>query len=147
MILILDTSPICFLILIGEIEILPQLFPEVVTTDGVLRELRHPKAPKAVRDWAQQPPSWLKIRNPDPATVAKLDFLDPGEREAVALALRLQPSVLVLDDRVAREEALNHGLEITGLLGLLGQRRSSVLSTFALPWSVFERPTSMPAPP
>lgn len=121
MTLILDTSPICFLILIGEIEILPRLFPEIVTTRGVLRELRHPKAPKEVREWARQPPSWLTTRDPDLANVAQLDFLDPGEREAIALALHLQPSVLALDDRVAREEALKRGLEITGILGILGQ--------------------------
>lgn len=43
MILILDTSPICFLVLIGEVEILPKLFPEIVAPQGVLQELRHPK--------------------------------------------------------------------------------------------------------
>jgi predicted nucleic acid-binding protein len=130
MILVLDTSPVCFLVLIGEIDILPHLYPQIVAPWEVLRELRHPKTPETVQVWAKKPPAWLSVRDPDPDLVASLDFLDPGEREAIALALALQPSVIALDDRLAREEALKRGLRITGLLGLLGQAGSLGLTDF-----------------
>lgn len=118
---ILDTSPICFLVLIGEIEILPRLFAEVVAPKAVLQELRHPKAPELVREWALRPPSWLAVVEANTEITAKFDFLDPGESEAIALGIELRPSLVLLDDAVAREEALKQGLEISGLLGVLGE--------------------------
>lgn len=130
MILVLDTSPICFLVLISEIGILHHLYPRIFVPPEVLRELRHPKTPETVRAWAKKPPNWLSVREPDPDLVASLHFLDSGEREAIALAMALQPSVIALDDRLAREEALKRGLQITGLLGLLGRAGSLGLTDF-----------------
>ena len=53
MIAVSDTSPICYLILIGEIDILPRLFDQVLVPQAVLTELRHVDAPEPVRDWVQ----------------------------------------------------------------------------------------------
>ena len=36
-----DTSPVCYLILIGEIGVLPQLFGEILIPQAVLKELQH----------------------------------------------------------------------------------------------------------
>ncbi len=119
MTLVLDTSPICFLLLIGEIEILPRLYAKIAAPPAVLDELSHAEAPEEVRIWAATPPAWLAIRRAAPAVGTTLHFLDEGEREAIRLALELEDSLLVLDDRIAREEARKLGLEVTGLLGLL----------------------------
>ena len=46
--------------------------------------------------------------------------LDPGEREALALALANQPDVLLLiDEDKGREEAERHKIQTTGTLGVL----------------------------
>jgi len=42
MIVVCDTSPLNYLVLIGEIELLPRLFAEVILTPGFLAELQHP---------------------------------------------------------------------------------------------------------
>lgn len=118
MTLVLDTSPICFLLLIGEIEILPQLYDEIFAPRAVLEELRHAEAPEEVRVWSAEPPAWLAIRTAGP-TLPSLHHLDDGEREAIRLALELENSLLALDDRIAGDEARKLGLEVTGLLGLL----------------------------
>jgi predicted nucleic acid-binding protein len=47
-----DTSPLVYLILIDQIEILPQLFNSVILPDAVHAELCHPLAPTPVRTWA-----------------------------------------------------------------------------------------------
>jgi len=47
--------------------------------------------------------------------------LGPGEREAIALALELKATQLLIDDRAARRIALQRGLLITGTLGILEQ--------------------------
>jgi predicted nucleic acid-binding protein len=45
MIVVCDTSPVNYLVLIGEIDLLPQLFTTVVLPVGVLTELQHPRRP------------------------------------------------------------------------------------------------------
>ena len=52
MIAVTDTSPICYLILIGEIDILPKLYSQVLVAPAVVAELLHEDAPGAVRSWA-----------------------------------------------------------------------------------------------
>jgi predicted nucleic acid-binding protein len=62
MIAVSDTSPICYLILIGDIDILPKLFDQVLVPRAVLAELCHEDAPEAVRDWAANPPTWITVQ-------------------------------------------------------------------------------------
>jgi len=56
-----DTSPIRYLVRIGQIELLPRLFERIFIPSVVAEELRHPSAPFAVRDWMNCPPEWLEI--------------------------------------------------------------------------------------
>jgi predicted nucleic acid-binding protein len=52
-----DTSPINYLILTGEIEILPALFGQVVIPTAVLQELQHAGTPAEVQQWISKPPA------------------------------------------------------------------------------------------
>jgi hypothetical protein len=52
MIVVADTSPINYLVLIGQIEILPRLYTRITIPSAVLKELKHPVAPEPVRDWS-----------------------------------------------------------------------------------------------
>ena len=45
MIVVADTSPLYYLILIGEAEVLRRLYGRVVIPEAVLRELQNPQAP------------------------------------------------------------------------------------------------------
>jgi predicted nucleic acid-binding protein len=49
MIVVADASPVCYLILIGEIEVLPKLFTQIWLTREVLDELLDDGAPSSVR--------------------------------------------------------------------------------------------------
>ncbi len=49
MIVIADTGPINYLVLIGEIEVLPELYDRILTRRLICSELEHPRAPEAVR--------------------------------------------------------------------------------------------------
>jgi predicted nucleic acid-binding protein len=46
-----DTSPIHYLVLTGQIEILPSLFGDVVIPSAVVAELNQSGTPPIVRDW------------------------------------------------------------------------------------------------
>ncbi len=58
---IADTGPVNYLILIGHIDLLPRLFSRVILPTAVEEELRDIGAPAAVRAWIGSPPAWLEI--------------------------------------------------------------------------------------
>jgi uncharacterized protein len=57
---------------------------------------------------------------PDPLLVKVLQAeLDPGEAEALALAVTLKADLLLIDERLGRKVATRLGLRFIGLLGIL----------------------------
>jgi predicted nucleic acid-binding protein len=58
-IVVCDTSPLNYLVLIGHEHVLPALFDQVVAPPAVIMELQRAKAPDAVRAWANNLPAWL----------------------------------------------------------------------------------------
>jgi len=115
-----DTSPILYLLLIDEVDLLPTLFRDVLVPSEVIEELRHPSAPGKVAEWLGQAPDWLRIETTSPApSPPQLDALDRGEREAIRLARQQHADLLILDDKAARLAARDLGLQITGTLGVL----------------------------
>lgn len=56
MIVVADTSPLNYLILLGHSEILFSLFGRVLAPEAVVIEMQHPDAPAHVRIWAASPP-------------------------------------------------------------------------------------------
>ncbi len=116
---VFDTSPICYLVLIGEIDVLPSLFEEILVPHAVVAEWDHPKSPLILRRWAAEPPGWLRRHSIDVGKMAGLRSLDRGEREAIALARLSKADLVVLDDKAARRIAFDLGLSVTGLLGVL----------------------------
>jgi len=114
-----DTSPINYLVLIGEIDLLPRLYGKVLIPDAVLSELCDPGSPTVVSAWALMPPTWLEVV----LTVAcdvNPSSLDPGELAAITLAGSVRADVLLLmDDMAGRSAASELGLRSTGTLGVL----------------------------
>jgi predicted nucleic acid-binding protein len=119
-VVVADTGPLCYLVLIGQIEVLPLLFGSVAVPEAVLDELRHPGAPADLRAWASRPPPWVAL-HANPADLPPLPPLDPGERAAIALALALGAALLLVDDRAGATAARRLGLEATGTIGILNR--------------------------
>ena len=119
MIVVADTSPINYLVLIKEIEILPMLYGKVVIPQKVRDELLRPVAPEIVRTWTAQPPAWLEVRTPANSAEPSLSTLDPGERDAIMLAAELRADQLIVDDREGRRLAEERGITVIGTLGVL----------------------------
>jgi len=117
-----DTSPICYLVLVGQVDLLKTLFEQISIPTAVRDELAHTGAPGAVRAWIAQPPAWLVIRTaPSDDRLGSLSRLHPGEREAILLATEMRSDLILLDDRAARRLAQERGLAVSGLLGLLSR--------------------------
>lgn len=62
MIVVSDTSPINYLILIDQIQVLPHLFGQVILPQAVVEELTHERTPEAVRQWVAALPEWAVVR-------------------------------------------------------------------------------------
>ena len=120
MIAVSDTSPLCYLALIGEVELLATLFEDISIPPEVGRELTRPGTPTEVRSWFNARPAWLHLSEaPDIGLLPVTPRLHRGEQEVIALGMALKSDFLLLDDRAARSVARNLGLQVTGTLAVL----------------------------
>ena len=116
---IADTSPIRYLVQIGQIDLLPRLFEKIFLPSVVADELRHASAPPSVQAWMKQPPGWVEVSPASAIEDPALKALDPGEGAAIALGLALHADLILIDERKGAAAALNKGFEVVGTLGVL----------------------------
>ena len=134
MIAVADASPICYLVLVGEIELLPKLFLKVLVPPVVIEELLAQGAPAAVRSWALAPPAWVEVRGAPTGATPDLSRLQAGERAAILLAESANADVLLVDEKAARLVAAKRGLRTAGVLAVLADAAS--LSLVDLPAAI-----------
>ena len=131
MLVIADTSPLHYLVLIEQTDILPSLFGHVIIPPVVAEELQRPRTPTPVRAWMASPPAWLEMRAPQQPLVMTTMRLGAGEREALSLAQELHADLVLLDDLEAREEAERRALAVMGTLRVLELASERGLLDFA----------------
>lgn len=115
MIVVSDTSPLAYLVELGVAECVPKLYGEVVLPPAVHSELCHEQSPAT--KWANQPPEWLRIASPQPASLTLT--LDVGERDAIALALELRAGLILMDEKQGRRAAQANGLKVAGTIAVI----------------------------
>jgi len=120
MIVVADSGPLHYLIVVGEIELLHRLYGQVVIPDAVARELCAAGAPSAVSGWIARLPEWAVVMPVSQEQIAAVtEDLDLGERAAIALAGAILADLLLIDDAAGRVEAKRRKLRVTGTLGVL----------------------------
>jgi predicted nucleic acid-binding protein len=120
MIVVADSGPLHYLILLHQTELLHHFYGQVIVPEAVMKELTAGKTPQLVKKWMSEPPSWLQIQAVPAHKLALVtDDLDLGEREAIALAHLLQADLLLIDEISGRTEARRRSLQVTGTLGIL----------------------------
>lgn len=120
MLVVSDTSPINYLVLIQQETLLPILYERVVIPPVVHEELQRSQTPEEVRQWIAHPPVWMSVQRPQqPLSIRQFPRLDDGELEAIPLAQELGASFLLMDDFEGRDEAERRMLTVTGTLGVL----------------------------
>ena len=127
MIVIADTTPINYLILIGEIVILEKLYGHILIPNAVFEELKSEAAPLKIKNWVANLPSWFEVKKISNEVSDDLKILDAGEAEAIELAEELKADLLVIDERLGRRKAEEHGLRITGTIGILALAKEKEL--------------------
>ncbi len=113
MVVVADTSPLNYLLLVGKIDLLPALYDSLLLPPAVRREML---------------PDWIEVRDPGPTTLSLHPKLNAGEREAIMLAHKTPNALLLIDEALGRQAAQHLGLNINGTLGilLLAHRRGLV---------------------
>lgn len=119
MIVVSDTTPLKYLILIQRIEILRSLYNEVVVPPAAVNEMLAPGTPAQVIEWTRNEPAWVIVTQPALTTSEIGADIEEAEAEAILLAEQLNADLILLDDRRAREVAEDRGLRVVGTLGIL----------------------------
>ena len=104
-VVVADTSPLNYLILIEAIDLLLRLYERIIIPTGVLAELIDDSAPGPVKEWAMKLPQWVEVRSAPPTNDPSLAFLDQGERGAINLA-QTEAEVLLLIDETAGNSSI-----------------------------------------
>jgi predicted nucleic acid-binding protein len=122
-----NTSPLTNLAVIGRLELVRMQVTTVANPDAVWREmlaLPHPEGRAALL--TAQSVGWLRVVAVSHAALAasvRLAGLDAGESEAIALAVELSASLLLIDEKKGRMAARRLGIPTTGALGILAKAR------------------------
>ncbi|OPZ25091.1 MAG: hypothetical protein BWZ00_01892 [Bacteroidetes bacterium ADurb.BinA174] len=114
-IIISDTSCLIILSNIAQLELLHKMYGEIVITPEILEEYQD-----VVPDWIVVQTVSDKYRQ----RILELQ-IDKGEASAIALALEIPGSTLILDDEKARKVARSLNLIFTGTIGVIVKAKLS----------------------
>ncbi len=117
-----NTSPLLNLALIGRLDLLPDQFGAVFIPPAVHAELR-PESRSADAALVRRAlaDGWLKVAKVADTNLVRIlqADLDPGESEAIALALQMGFGRVLMDEHEGRERAKALGLRPLGVIGIL----------------------------
>ena len=108
-IIISDASCLIALDRINQLDLLQKIFTTILTTEEVQKEFGEPL------------PVWITIKQvKDSSKVKELEtIVDKGEASAIALALEINDSVLIIDEKKGRKLAKQLDIHIIGTLKIL----------------------------
>lgn len=131
---IINATPLIYLGKLGKLNLLTQLYSNIITTREVKNEVLTKNYPEySVLKMAFD--NWIMIQDANDKTVMDNLILsqqiDLGEASVIALALEQENDVLLLlDDLIARSIAKSLGIKISGTLGIILEALySKILST------------------
>ncbi|MFL6194451.1 MAG: DUF3368 domain-containing protein [Thermoanaerobaculia bacterium] len=119
MIVVCDASPIIGLSSVRQLDLLRQLYTEIVIPESVAREIVAGWGRSGFEDVLRS--DWIKIKTVGDSVLRRAlgGELDSGEAEAIALAVEVKAEILLIDERRARKVAQRLGIAVVGVLGVL----------------------------
>ncbi len=131
MTIVSNTSPITNLAAVGQLNLLQQLYDNIIIPQAVYDEMASLgyTVPGTIE---VQTLAWIQTQQVMNLTlVTQLQTeIDPGESEAIALTIELSANRLLIDDRKGRIAASRFGINTIGVLGILvvAKSRGLILS-------------------
>ena len=120
MIVISNTTPILSLFKIGKLEILKNLFGEIIVPEAVYNEIAVADSSKQGADVLDKV-EYIKVKKIQNLLAADMlrSQLDYGESETIVLAKELNADILLLDEKKARKVGQANSMKIIGTIGVL----------------------------
>lgn len=127
-----DAGPLIALAKVDSLFIPKALFARIRIPEAVWLECRGRTGEDSRRIERASNEGWLRVV-PAAAGRQLSPSLGAGEAEAIRLALESPNALLILDDRLARREAMRHGLDFIGTVRMLhlAEQRSIIDSAEA----------------
>jgi len=118
-IVVSDTSVLCYLAILDLADILKRRFKRVRIPREVVTEATSPLAPAPLQALLRSLPDWLIVELAPPLDLPALDRLDRGEAAAIRLAIHQGADFVLMDEKLGRCVANQAGLRVAGTLGLI----------------------------
>lgn len=117
---IVNATPLIALSKINQLEILNQLFDEVIVPRSVYNEVIVKGANKVGSDNLLKA-NWIEVQEVPSTTPIEplLLGLDQGELDVIQLAILINPDWVIIDEKLGRRIAKVMGLSVKGTLGIL----------------------------
>lgn len=134
MIVVSDASPIIGLSAVGALDLLRQLYGQIIVPEVVLREVERGGLERPGGSELRSA-DWIVVRSAGRSslTAALTGELDLGEAEALALAIEISADLVLIDERRARLVAQRLGLPVVGVLGVLVEAKAKGLLPVVAP--------------
>lgn len=120
MTIISNTSPITNLAAIGYLDLLRELYGTIIIPQAVYDEMTNLGyvVPGTIE---VQTLTWIHKQKITNQTLAQelQNEIDPGEAEVIVLGLEIKADQVIIDDYQGRLIALQYGLKVRGILGIL----------------------------
>lgn len=114
--IVIDTSPLISLGVLGQLDLLNMLFPSIIVPQGVYEEIEA----AGEREVYIQIARFIKNRICSPKKEREFSSaLGKGETEAISLCIEMKADLLIIDDRKARSTAESYNIKCIGTLGML----------------------------
>ncbi|WP_372948782.1 DUF3368 domain-containing protein [Mariniphaga sp.] len=113
-----NTTPIISLLKLSQLNILKELYSEILIPYAVFQEIEDGKNKRYYQDLSKI--DWIKIVEIQDSQAIKyfLD-LDAGESEAIVLATEIGADLIIIDEKLGRFHAKHADLKVTGTIGIL----------------------------
>lgn len=119
-IIIADAGPLIAFTKTDNLQILRQLFAQVWIPSSVEKECLAKPGQDTEQITLAIDEGWLVVKKVSESRIQTPNALGAGEKDSIQLALQSQePSLLIIDDRLARRHALEYELNIIGTVRLL----------------------------
>jgi len=115
-----DTTAIIHLARIGRLELLKKMYELIYIPHAVYNEIIRESHRPGASDVKNA--TWIKkvrVKNSNAVISMKRLPLDPGEAEAIVLAIELDACMLIIDEKKGRKAARTQSVPVKGLLGIL----------------------------
>jgi predicted nucleic acid-binding protein len=132
-VVVTDSSPLRALHHLGLLSLCQDLYGSVIVPEAVQNELRTPTATCPEIEITDHPGFEVRTPRSSPVELGVPADLDPGETQAITLAIELRADLLLIDERKGTQSARQLGLATIGVFGILLEAKHRALIDRVLP--------------